>query len=681
MVEEEDDGGGGGGSGGGINDDERDSVSVRHTVPQGGRTQLHHQYQPQIGPQLPVTKVAPADPPPPASEADHIPLNLACLHQSTEVAALLLEKHAKLLPDAEGLYPQHLVARSSNTDQLLLLLKMHGADLNQRDKLYSWTPLFHAASEGRVTCLRALLANGADPNALDEKGLTAMYYATWEGHLKCMDLLWESSSYTRVGRSPLVHSTVGGILTPQNQANSTDLANSTAFGEVDGIPDLSLPPPIIPLRRYGHNFLDKKTFISISFEKGPNAIQFFNEARYPAARISISCKTSDLIPRSLMLPIREDFQAVSFQIDSLEVFTVEFEIFPTFGSKVIAKSVALPDVFRAVSSSSGTCCLPLFDPRLRAVGQIQFAYQVIKPYDGTPLEITQFAPYWKATSALDDQNGLVTGSSLSGDYLSIYVQLSRDRVPVVHGNLLVQHSGLQVPVSHLTMDTIKQLAAGRKQLTEIAFTPGGTLNISSLRQTLNESILSLEDVLAITPPQLSLNIHILYPSSFEEVSLGIFSSIDINTFANAVLTCVFDHARALKARNSDLSRSIVFSSVNPYACTALNWKQPNYPILLCNDLGYTRDLLVPPYQSSIKESARLAQNNNFMGLTCSSKILSRVPALVETIRQAGLVVVSDMSEEETQSVPPARVAYAMPDGVNGIMKSTGILRFNESIDM
>jgi hypothetical protein len=421
MEEEEDDGGGGGGSGGGINDDERDSVSVRHTVPQGGRTQLHHQYQPQIGPQLPVTKVAPADPPPPASEADHIPLNLACLHQSTEVAALLLEKHAKLLPDAEGLYPQHLVARSSNTDQLLLLLKMHGADLNQRDKLYSWTPLFHAASEGRVTCLRALLANGADPNALDEKGLTAMYYATWEGHLKCMDLLWESSSYTRVGRSPLVHSTVGGILTPQNQANSTDLANSTAFGEVDGIPDLSLPPPIIPLRRYGHNFLDKKTFISISFEKGPNAIQFFNEARYPAARISISCKTSDLIPRSLMLPIREDFQAVSFQIDSLEVFTVEFEIFPTFGSKVIAKSVALPDVFRAVSSSSGTCCLPLFDPRLRAVGQIQFAYQVIKPYDGTPLEITQFAPYWKATSALDDQNGLVTGSSLSGDYLSIYV--------------------------------------------------------------------------------------------------------------------------------------------------------------------------------------------------------------------------------------------------------------------
>jgi CDK inhibitor PHO81 len=24
----------------------------------------------------------------------------------------------------------------------------------------------------------------------------------------------------------------------------------------DGIPDLELPPPIIPLRRYGHNFLE-----------------------------------------------------------------------------------------------------------------------------------------------------------------------------------------------------------------------------------------------------------------------------------------------------------------------------------------------------------------------------------------------------------------------------------------
>jgi len=78
--------------------------------------------------------------------------------------------------------------------------------------------------------------------------------------------------------------------------------------------------------------------------------------------------------------------------------------------------------------------------------------------------------------------------------------------------------------------------------------------------------------------------------------------------------------------------------------------------------------------------------NNFMGLTCSARILQMVPALIETIKQAGLVLVSDASKEEPPPVqqPSGSVATGwamMPDGVNGIMKTNGVLRFNESIDM
>ena len=93
-------------------------------------------------------------------------------------------KHgAALLPDAEGLFPQHLVARSGQTPQLLLLLKDYGADLDQVDKLYSWTPLFHAASEGNVPCMKTLLEVVVKTKIHDEKELSAMYYAAWEGHL------------------------------------------------------------------------------------------------------------------------------------------------------------------------------------------------------------------------------------------------------------------------------------------------------------------------------------------------------------------------------------------------------------------------------------------------------------------------------------------------------------------
>lgn len=125
---------------------------------------------------------------------------------------------------------------------------------------------------------------------------------------------------------------------------------------------------------------------------------------------------------------------------------------------------------------------------------------------------------------------------------------------------------------------------------------------------------------------------------------------------------------------------------------------------------------------SIKESARIAQSNNFMGIICRSSLLvshpavssepasqsvswweieavantassqNVVPALVETIKELGLVLVADTSDETghsdgdaelptTDSLGVADWAYRMPDGVNGVMKANGILRFNDMIDM
>lgn len=616
----------------------------------------------------------------PDSDADHIPLNLACQHGCVEIAKMLLERNAKLLPDAEGLFPQHLVARSSQEAELLLLLRQHGADLNQRDKLYQWTPLFHAASEGRVECLRVLLENGADPEALDEKGLTAMYYATWEGHLECMDLLWERSSRRQAERR--ASSRLGAVVPPHNQMNAMELTpDEPVAAEADGIPDLSLPPPIIPLRRYGHNFLDTKTFIAINFDRGAQAIQFFNEARYPAARLTISSKTSDLIPRNLMLPIQEDSRSVYFQVDTLSNFAVDFEIFPTFGSKVIAKSVALPDLFRAIESSAGNCCLPLFDPRLRCVGQIQFSFQVIKPYRGTPLEITQFATYWKATSALDDHGGLVTGSSLSGDYLRLTVQLTRDGIPVIYPSYFVSYNNLDVSIGQVEFEVFSKLGLSSSVLNGDGTSTLDSIDIMDWRDRLSGSVFALREILAAVPAQINFNLHILYPTNHEDLISGVYFGIDINTFADAILTEVFDHARALRAQSPDLSRSIVFSSGNPNVCTALNWKQPNFPVLLCNDLGSAQGTNAG-CGTSIKESARLAQTNNFMGMTCSARILQMVPALIETIRQAGLVLVSDASVAEARQPPqPATGWTLMPEGVNGIMKPNGILRFNETVDM
>ncbi|PWY63549.1 ankyrin repeat protein nuc-2 [Aspergillus heteromorphus CBS 117.55] len=646
----------------------------------------------------------------PASESDHIPLNLACQHGSLPIVKMLLERHAQLLPDAEGLYPQHMVARASQSPQLLLLLKQHGADMNQKDKLYQWTPLFHAASEGCVGCLRTLLELGVDSGAVDEKGLSAMYYAAWEGHLECMLLLWSNRGDSQQAQKPFDFLNGSSL---HESSHSVDLRINDMTGPVDtetadGIPDLSLPPPIIPLRRYGHNFLDKKVFVQILFDSGiSGSISFDQAGRHPAARLTISSKLSDLIPRTIMLPIQEDSRMISFHVDNLESFAVDFEIFPTFGSKVIAKTVALPTVFRAENSSAGSCALPLFDPRLRSIGQLQFGFQVIKPYHGDPLEITHFATYWKATSAIDpEHNGLVTGSSLSGDHVQLFVQLTRDRIPVLCPQFVIEHHGIEIPICHLTYAQFRAIGAerGTNHSEMLRFLQTRAVDdLAQAHRMLASSFLSLREVFYHLPLSVSINLSILYPSAAEEQSLNMTSLADVNTFADAVLTDVFDHARIARDQNPDFMRSVVFTSYNSNICIALNWKQPNYPVLLCNDLGQIRDLArdvnsLPDVDSSgrvsmsIKESARIAQSNNLMGLICRSSLLNVVPALVETIKELGLVLVADTSDEADQpdrmdTMPAtnpmgvAEWAYRMPDGVNGVMKANGILKFNDMIHM
>lgn len=59
-----------------------------------------------------------------------------------------------------------------------------------------------------------------------------------------------------------------------------------------------------------------------------------------------------------------------------------------------------------------------------------------------------------------------------------------------------------------------------------------------------------------------------------------------------------------------------------------------------------------------------------------------MPALIEAIKAQGLVLVIDKSAEQSldrgmQADPFPR----LPEGVDGVLKANGVLRFNESIDM
>ncbi|KAI9797178.1 MAG: hypothetical protein M1825_006037 [Sarcosagium campestre] len=638
------------------------------------------------GVQLLLAREAEIDP---KSDSDHVPLNLACQYGLTLVAKLLLEKNARLNPDAEGLFPQHVVARSGQDGQLLLLLQEFGANLDEIDKFNQWTPLFHAASEGNVACLQTLLQNGARVDILDEKQLSAMYYAAWEGHLECMKLLGSNGSVAGLTRQPWPAPAWSQETTDGGVGGSGE---ETGAGVVDGIPDLSLPPPFIPLRRYGHNFLDSKTFVQLVFEVGSDSILFYNDSKYPAARLTLSSKLSDLIPRNILLPVHEDNRMIAFQIDNLDTFTIDFDIFPTFGAKVIAKTVALSNVFNETGSSSGRCCLPLFDPRLRAIGQIGFQFQVIKPFQGTALEITDFATYWKATSHVDHEpSALVTESSLTGDYVRIFVQLTSDSVPVLWPFWTVQCCGMGIPVSRLTC---RQFLAFRAQALYGKFEQApqsdeayaGQLqahenDLEAVYRVLLRGELSLKDALRLLPSNVHVDVHVLYPTGDQERAAGLAPTANMNDFVDAILKDVFDHARDARGGLPEAMRSMIFSSFNADVCNALNWKQPNYPVFLCNELGKKNSgpeaaSAAPKSEGgrslSVKESVRIAQSNNLMGLICCSSLLDMVPALVGSIKVAGLILVTEASNGSDDDI-------LLREGIDGTLRENGVLSFKGTI--
>ena len=81
---------------------------------------------------------------------------------------------------------------------------------------------------------------------------------------------------------------------------------------------------------------------------------------------------------------------------------------------------------------------------------------------------------------------------------------------------------------------------------------------------------------------------------------------------------------------------------------------------------------------SIKECVRIAQSNNFMGLVCSSRLLDLVPALIPSIKEAGLVLIPDYSYDLTRTRPPG--VPDLPAGVDGYLFDNAVLRFKDTVE-
>ncbi|KAJ3151166.1 phosphate system positive regulatory protein pho81 [Geranomyces michiganensis] len=689
-----------------------------------------------------------------------IPLCLACEHGHKDIVMLLLSRGAQLVQNAEGLFPLHLTSREGHA-QVSKLLIAHGADVNAADGFNGWAPIFYAASEGHLECVEVLLAAGCETELVDEFDWSPETYALYRGHIEIADLLRAtrvqnaaavgaaaaheemtiSGGPASSGIKPMAPS---GLFFEQSVEDpmDTDAGNM----DLDELPDLSLPPPIIPFRIYGHAFLDQRFYVYVAFKasqlvgtSNTRPVTLLGSQQTSSLKLVVSTKPEVGVPYSVILPLQDDSEVYSFLVDDLDTFGLQLDVYPTFGTKPIGRGAVLASqismTMRKSWSGGGDVeqvICPLFDSHLRVVGEVQFGFGVVKPFQHSSLQIGgKVDTYWKSTkvvggSKAEGVHSFVTASSLAEEYIQVVVQLTRDGVPVIYTDWFLNYYGrLPVSLANLTFAQAREvfeLQQHQQQQQQsqppspsVSVSMGGTLlhplsppaapppprlssphqlahglaagaPTSDLAKSVAESFLSLQELLLALPASVGVSIVIKYPTAAEQSALRLSNLLDVNTTVDAVLKTVYDQAS---------NRSIIFMSFNPAVCTAVNWKQPNYGVFFGTRAGFDRrdeqqqqqqqqreqqqqqqhqmDSAAErdPRCTSIKRAIRFAKASNLLGVVCEAAPLVQAPILIKTIKASGLLLATCGDANNL----PENVRVQDTNGVDAVIVN-GVFRYN-----
>jgi len=120
------------------------------------------------------------------------PLHLACFFGQPQIAAALIAAGADVNARSRNLMqnlPLHTAAAGRNREAVRLLLE-HGAEVNARQH-GGWTALHAASQNGDVEMVRLLLGGGADIDLRADNQQNAMDLAMTKGHQAVVNLLDE----------------------------------------------------------------------------------------------------------------------------------------------------------------------------------------------------------------------------------------------------------------------------------------------------------------------------------------------------------------------------------------------------------------------------------------------------------------------------------------------------------
>lgn len=638
--------------------------------------------------------------------SDLSPLAIAAQRGHVEITRLLLERGAKIEPNTEGLLPQTLAARAGHTECLRLLIDAH-VDVNAVEKGTLCTPLFYAAEYGHADCVRLLLASGASIEHVDEKQRHAVFYAAWYGWAECVHLLLAAHRDAAAAASLKEPPAPPPLQAPAGAPSSAPPMDD--LDEGDGIPSLYLPPPIIPFRTYGHNYLDKRSLLCLSLSNKSIVLHKASVSDRPdmfpgltsSLKLVLTPRSGDGesqagIPHTIILPMADDREEVTFQIADVDQFYLEFEIFPTFGSARLAKTVMLPDGLNRASDRT-PLQLPLLDWHLNVVGHISAVVECVRPFGSVQLQIGgRVETYWKSTlpssnqplttsppthpasggadsnAGAHDTSAYVTASSLSGNYLRVIVRFTCDLVPVVSAAPRLGAGAWAPTVDQVTAEQFAAIAQSMGVALTLSPDEAAALSFDDWAHRLETTLVSLETLLATLPQDMAVALEVSFNESLVQPS----HYMPVNSCIDAALHAVYDAAERDKN-----SRRLFFSSAMPSACVALNWKQPNYAVFFINQSTLDRQASpnesashADSRQSSLAEAVRFAKGNNLLGVMVDAPMLTAVPELISAVKAAGLVLIT-----LSKPLPPSEWPSLPPTGPAGLL-GTPTIRVDDAFD-
>ncbi|KAI8596165.1 Glycerophosphoryl diester phosphodiesterase family-domain-containing protein [Dissophora ornata] len=484
-------------------------------------------------------------------------------------------------------------------------------------------------------------------------------------------------------------------------------------------------------RAYGHKYLEEESLIVVTLGSNDvrstvEPVELYitgdNNSFLTASTafsLEITAEKASAGEKVIIdLPFKDSsyHERIVFNAANPEDTILNFSVYPTFGpssNKLVGRGTAIlssldnlrKDVFSqhpVMTSLQGmNMTIPIFGAeKMDIIGRVRVEIMVVRPFKHENLKVGSKHTYWKSLTTTASTNSrfhdtiqvighrglgmnrrvsnlqvgentllsFVTAANLGAEYVEFDVQMTKDMVPVLYHDWTVTETGLDIPVSAITLEQFQNLSTKKprghgksgsqpsspkpEQQRQMSVTPPPSVGEVSLIRpelirglsnnsdadmkgnglgTIQAPFATLKDTFETIPTTTGFNIEVKYPmlDEAEDANIPLYS-FEMNRFVDRILQEVYDHDRTHPDRN------IIFSSFHPDICLLLNMKQPNYPVFFLTDGGTS--ILADRRCNSIQGAVRFATSIDLLGIVTHSAPIIDAPILIKGIKETGLLV-------------------------------------------